>query len=96
MEDSRFEINPITPTPETSEPLLGSSLLQHPMSNKILKWLIILACGLLFISLWLLWWGKPSFSEDQVVLNIDNPSQASTGDEAVYKLTLQNSKGIKK
>jgi len=34
--------------------------------------------------------GKPSFSEDQVVLKLDGPTRVSVGDEVVYKVKYDN------
>lgn len=60
------------------------------MSNNILKWLILLALVLLIISFISFWFGGKSFSENQVVVSIDGPSQALVGDEIVYKLKYAN------
>lgn len=60
------------------------------MSNNILKWLILLALVLLIISFISFWFGGKSFSENQVVVAIDGPSQAMVGDEIVYKVRYAN------
>lgn len=60
------------------------------MSNTVLKWLILLALVLLIISFISFWFGGKSFSENQVVVSIDGPSQALVGDEIVYKLKYAN------
>lgn len=60
------------------------------MSNNILKWLILLALVLLIVSFITFWFGGKSFSENQVVLIIDGPTQALVGDEIVYKVKYAN------
>lgn len=60
------------------------------MSNNILKWLILLALVLLIVSFISFWFGGKSFSENQVVLTIDGPSQASVGDEITYTVKYAN------
>ncbi len=60
------------------------------MSNKILKWLILLALVLLIISFVTFWFGGKSFSENQVILTIDGPTQALVGDEIVYTVKYAN------
>ncbi len=57
---------------------------------KTLKWLILTSILLAGVSFILIWYGQPSFSEKDVVLKLEGPTQASSGDEAVYKLTYQN------
>lgn len=63
---------------------------KFPKSHTILKWLGLLALILLVVSFISFWFGRPSFSEAGVVLELDGPSQASVGDEVTYKLTLGN------
>lgn len=60
----------------------------------LLKWLVLLALLLLIVSFVSFWFGKPSFSESGVVLNLEGPNQASVGDEVVYKLTLSNNSRV--
>ena len=60
------------------------------MSNTVLKWLILLALVLLIISFISFWFGGKSFSENQVVVSVEGPSQALVGDEIVYKLKYAN------
>ncbi len=64
------------------------------MSNTVLKWLIVTAIGLFVVSLLLFWFGSPSFNESQVTLKIEGPTQASVGDEVVYKVTYANTTKI--
>lgn len=58
--------------------------------NQLLKWLVLLALLLAIISFLSFWFGSPSFSESGVKLDIEGPTQASVGDEVVYKLKYSN------
>lgn len=59
-------------------------------SNTVLKWLIIVALALLVVSIAMLWFGGPSFREGDVVLKLEGPTQALSGDEATYTITYEN------
>ena len=65
------------------------------MAQKLLKWLVLLALALFIAAVLIFLFGKPSFSEDQVVLELEGPTQASVGDEAVYKVKYGNDTKIK-
>lgn len=65
------------------------------MAQRLLRWLILLALVLFIAALVIFLFGKPSFSEDQVVLKLEGPIQASVGDEAVYKVKYANDTKIK-
>lgn len=56
----------------------------------VLKWLILLALVLLIFSFVSFWFGRPSFSENDVKLEIEGPNQVTVGDEVVYKLKYAN------
>ncbi|MEK7138609.1 MAG: hypothetical protein AAB799_00315 [Patescibacteria group bacterium] len=60
------------------------------MAQKLLKWLILLALVLFIVAVAIFLFGDPSFSEDQVVLELEGPTQASVGDEVVYKVKYEN------
>ncbi|HZZ99406.1 MAG TPA: hypothetical protein VFK07_01720 [Candidatus Paceibacterota bacterium] len=60
------------------------------MSNTILKWLIVVAVALVFMSVYLFFFGGPSFSQDKISLTIDAPTQAAVGDQVAYKVSLEN------
>ena len=60
------------------------------MAQKLLKWLVLLALVLFIVAIVIFLFGKPSFSEDQVVLELEGPTQASVGDEVVYKVKYGN------
>ena len=64
------------------------------MAQKLLKWLVLFALVLFIIAIVIFLFGKPSFSEDQVVLELEGPTQASVGDEAVYKVKYGNNTKI--
>ncbi len=59
-------------------------------SQKALKWLILLALVLFVAMFVLFWYAGPSFSERDVVFELKGPSQALSGDEAIYTLTYKN------
>jgi len=63
-------------------------------NKSLLKWLILLALLLLIVSFISFWFGKPSFSESSVVLELEGPNQASVGDEVIYKLVLSNNSRV--
>lgn len=65
------------------------------MAQKLLKWLVLLALVLFIAALIIFLFGKPSFSEDQVALKLEGPTQTSVGDEAVYKVKYGNNTKIK-
>src|SRR3989344_359489 len=58
--------------------------------NQLLKWLVLLALLLAIVSFLSFWFGRPSFSESGVKLDIEGPAQAAVGDEVVYKLKYAN------
>ena len=58
--------------------------------NQLLKWLVLLALLLAIVSFLSFWFGSPSFSESGVKLDIEGPTQASVGDEVIYKLKYSN------
>lgn len=60
------------------------------MAQKLLKWLVLLALVLFIAAIIIFLFGKPSFSEDQVVLELEGPTQASVGDEIAYKVKYGN------
>jgi hypothetical protein len=60
------------------------------MSNKILKWLVLLVLVLFIIAIIIFIFRRPSFSENQVILSLEGPTQLAVGDEAVYKLKYSN------
>ena len=60
------------------------------MAQKFLKWLVLLALVLFIVAIVIFLFGKPSFSEDQVVLELEGPTQAAVGDEVVYKVKYGN------
>jgi len=49
-----------------------------------------MALVLFIVAIVIFLFGKPSFSEDQVVLKLEGPTQASVGDEVVYKVKYEN------
>lgn len=77
----------------TSEPLGPSNTLspRHPkLSHKALVWLSVTAVSLGVVSILLFFFGGSSFTESKVLFTIDGPTQASVGDEVVYKVRYEN------
>ena len=59
-------------------------------SNKVLKYLILTALVLLIVSIANLFFGGSSFKERDVVLELEVPEQAMSGDEITYLLKYEN------
>lgn len=60
------------------------------MSRRVLFWSTITALALGIISVILFFYGGSSFTESGVILTIDGPTQASVGDEVIYKVHYEN------
>ncbi len=60
------------------------------MSRKVLFWSIITAVVLGIISVILFFYGGSSFTESGVLLTMTGPTQASVGDEVIYKVHYEN------
>ena len=56
------------------------------MTTRVLKYLVLLAFLLLIVAISSFWFSGPSFREGDVILEIDGPTQAVSGEEVVYKL----------
>lgn len=56
----------------------------------MLKWLILVAAGLIVITVGALWWGGSSFSDKGVTITLEAPDHATSGDEITYKITYHN------
>src|SRR3989344_8201580 len=78
-----FTQTPLYSIPPVSKPV-------SRMSRKVLFWSTITAVVLGIISVLLFFYGGSSFSESGVVLTMTGPTQASVGDEVVYKVHYQN------
>src|SRR4030042_4745114 len=72
----------------------------HPLmprrarSNRLLRWLILAAAGLLVVAIGSLFWGGSSFSTQNVILEISAPNRATSGDEVTYVITYRNGTGV--
>lgn len=64
------------------------------MTSSILKWFVLLALVLFIVAVALFFFGGPSFSENQVILELEGPTQASVGDEVVYQIKYGNETNI--
>lgn len=98
-----FEISPLItpvpteasgpPTPTTPSVPVPQPIAPQPMgkkSNRILQWLILAAAGLIVITVGALWFGGSSFSDKDVVLTLEVPEHATSGDEITYVITYKN------
>ncbi len=65
------------------------------MSKKVLKWLILIALLLLIVSFFSFWFSGSSFRDKDVNLQIEGPTQATVGEEVVYKLKYSNNTKLK-
>lgn len=63
---------------------------QRKKSGQLLKWLIIMAVGLFVVSIGSLFWSSPSFSDRNVVLTLEGPDRATSGEEVTYTLKWEN------
>src|SRR3989344_1784428 len=81
-------MNEFTQTPHYSMPPVSKPVSR--MSRKVLFWSTITAVVLGIISVLLFFYGGSSFSESGVLLTITGPTQASVGDEVVYKVHYEN------
>lgn len=78
-----FTQTPLNPIPYMPKPA-------PQMSRKVLFWSSITAVVLGIISVLLFFYGGSSFTESGVVLTMTGPTQASVGDEIIYKVHYQN------
>ena len=60
------------------------------MTNKVLKWLILLALVLLVVSFLSFWFRGPSFGDKNVGLEVEGPTQAKAGEEVTYIVKYAN------
>ncbi|OGN01018.1 MAG: hypothetical protein A3B91_02805 [Candidatus Yanofskybacteria bacterium RIFCSPHIGHO2_02_FULL_41_29] len=60
------------------------------LTTRVLKYLVLLAFALLIVAISSFWFSGPSFSEKNVVFEIDGPTQVSSGEEVVFKLKYEN------
>ncbi|MDP3792612.1 MAG: hypothetical protein Q8Q89_02680 [bacterium] len=60
------------------------------MTIRGLKYLVLLAFTLLIVAISSFWFSGPSFREKDVVLELEGPTQVSSGEEVVYKLKYEN------
>src|SRR3989338_758944 len=60
------------------------------MTNRVLKYLVVLAFGLLIVAISSFWFSGTSFKESDVILELEGPTQVSSGEEVIYKLKYEN------
>ncbi|MEK9158106.1 MAG: hypothetical protein AAB638_02905, partial [Patescibacteria group bacterium] len=73
-------------TPPSPEPVLPHRYMTH----KALMWLSVTAVALGVVSVLLFFFGGSSFTESKVLLTVEGPTQASVGDEIIYKVHYEN------
>ncbi|HYU64688.1 MAG TPA: hypothetical protein VEK36_00255, partial [Candidatus Paceibacterota bacterium] len=90
-QDFKVEQLPSISTPPSPNRVdMFMNKINHPRSKRVLKWLIALALVLFLVAVARFWFGRSSFAERDVVLLLEGPSQASSGDEVTYKLKYRN------
>lgn len=60
------------------------------MTIRVLKYLVLLAFALLIAAISSFWFSDPSFREKDVVLELEGPTQVSSGEEVAYKFKYKN------
>jgi hypothetical protein len=85
-----FTQTPLNPVPMPTPMPTPAAIPARHMTNRVLLWSIITAVALGVISVLLFFYGGSSFTESGVVLTMDGPTQASVGDEIIYKVHYQN------
>ncbi len=96
-----FEISPVIPPVQKVQPQPAPQATPTPApispgmpkqrnTQRILKWLILVAAGLFVVTVGSLWWGGNSFSDKDVALTIDGPDRATSGDEITYTVKWRN------
>lgn len=92
-----FELSPLIPstpteasgpTPASQPPVVMPSPTKK--SNQLLQWLILVAAGLIVITVGALWFGNSSFSDKDVVVTLEASERATSGDEITYTVTYEN------
>lgn len=103
-----FEISPIIPPVEHQAPPATPArpvVPQQPApvtpptmpkskSLHLLRWFILAAAVLFIASIAFLIWGGSSFSDQGVVITIDAPASASSGDEITYTVNYRNNTNV--
>lgn len=87
MTDNTYIPNSFTSEPLNYRPPVSKF---HNINRRALKWLIGVAVALGVVSVLLFFYGGSSFTESGVVLTISGPTQASVGDEIIYKVRYEN------
>lgn len=59
-------------------------------SNQLLKWLVLVAAGSFVIAIGALLWGGSSFSDKDVIITLEAPDHATSGDQITYTVKYQN------
>jgi hypothetical protein len=99
-----FDISPIitppTPAPQPTippaqpitppAPVSPIPPMSKPKSHRLLKWLVLTAAVLFVVTVASLWWGGNSFSANGVVLTMEAPDRATSGDEVTYTVKYEN------
>ncbi len=84
---------PVAPVPQSAPtapaPVMPPSIMTKK-SSQLLKWLVLVAAGLIVVTVGALWWGGNSFSDKGVLLTLEAPDHATSGDEITYKITYRN------
>jgi hypothetical protein len=97
---AEFDISPVlTPPPAVSPPpvvRLTPPPVQHAApvpkqsSTKLLKWLILVASGLIVVTVSALWFGPSNFATEDIGLTLEAPQVTGSGDQLTYKVSVRN------
>src|SRR6185295_13689960 len=66
------------------------AMLSTPRAQYVLKWLVLAAMLLFVGALTFFWFGGRSFNEKDVIVTLDGPSQAASGDQVMYTIHYRN------
>jgi hypothetical protein len=70
------------------------SMTPRSRSNRLLRWLILVAAGLFVLAVASLFWGGNSFSDRNVTLSVEASDRATSGDEIVYVVRYKNGTNV--
>lgn len=80
-----------SPTPMVPSPIPTVSQPPTPMpSSKMLKWLMLVASGLIVVTVAALWFGSGNFATEDITVTLEAPQVAASGDSIRYTITVVN------
>lgn len=93
-----FDISPLIqpPAPVPGGPSVPAApaapprMPSKPSSTRLLKWLILVAVGLFVVTVGSLWFNSNAFSDKGVIVALQAPDRATSGDELTYTVRYKN------